>query len=109
MRIKDEFEIRECFELEPGCPTLTVSTPFRETMLPWSSFTSGEWVRDKVILEFGQQGAVQIVGQNLREIWRAAQMQELRLIRPSRDTDNGNCRIESLSNVAFELEDDIPF
>jgi len=112
MRLRDEFEVRECYEVEPGCPTLTVVWLSKQTMIPWSRFTSGEFTPDNLTLQFGAKTSVVIRGKNLEEIWRAAQMQDLRLIRPSKESDNGKCRILSLViEVPKEddTEDDIPF
>ncbi|WP_411845635.1 hypothetical protein AAFN60_18630 [Roseibacillus persicicus] len=116
MRIKDEFEIRECFETEPGCPTLTIVQQVKETMIPWNRFSVGEFARDKVLLHFSGKLVVSIRGSNLEEVWRAAQMNDLRLIRVSQESDNGRCRILALvieepKEEEEEVcdEDEIPF
>ena len=114
MRIKDEFEIRECFETEPGCPTLTIVQQVKETMIPWNRFSIGEFARDKVLLHFSGRLVVSIRGSNLEEVWRAAQMHDLRLIRASQDSDNGKCRvlalvIEEPQEEEASEDDEIPF
>ncbi len=114
MRLKDEFEIRECFEIEPGCPTLTIAQQVKETMLPWNRFTTGEFARDKVSLYFTGKIVVSIRGNHLEEIWRAAQMHDLRSVRASQDSDNGKCRvlalvIEEPQEEEASEEEEIPF
>ena len=108
MSLKDEFEIRECFEIEPGCPTLTVVWLVKETMIPWSRFSSGEYIPDQISLEFGDKLSVVIKGRDLDEVWRAAQMHDLRLIRASEEKDRGKCRILSIS-IKAPKDDDIPY
>ena len=96
MRLKDEFEVRECFEVEPGCPTLTVVWLSKETMIPWNQFSQGEFTPGEIALMFGSRLTVKICGDDLEEIWRAVQMQDLRRIRPTEEADNGKSRVLTL-------------
>lgn len=112
MRLKDEFEVRECYEVEPGCPTLTVVWLVKETMIPWNQFTLGEFTPDKIVLQFGTKLSVEICGKDLEELWRASQMQDLRMVRPSQESDNGKCHVLSIVievPTEEEGEDEIPF
>jgi hypothetical protein len=96
MRLSDEFEVRECFDLEPGCPTLTVVLDEGESMLPWSRFESGEYTDSRIDLFFGEKTVVVIEGESLRKIWEAVQLQDLRQVRLSRESDNGQSQVTSL-------------
>ena len=112
MRLKDEFEVRECYEVEPGCPTLSVVWLSKETMIPWHQFSQGELTPGEIELNFGPRLSVKIRGKGLDELWRASQMQELRMVRPSQESDNGKCHVRSIS-IEVPKEDDegdeIPF
>ncbi|MDA7865146.1 hypothetical protein N9062_01735 [Akkermansiaceae bacterium] len=114
MRLKDEFEVRECYEVEPGCPTLTVVWLSKETMIPWNQFSQGEFTPGEIVLTFGPSFTVKISGEDLEEIWKASQMQDLRSVRASQETDNGKCRVLTLDievphDEDDEDEDEIPF
>jgi hypothetical protein len=113
MRINDEFEVRDCFEVEPGCPTLTVVWLSKETMIPWNQFSQGEFTPGEITLKFGPTLTVRISGEELEEVWRAAQMQDLRRIRPTQESDNGKCRVLTLEletpPAGENDEDEIPF
>jgi hypothetical protein len=116
MRLKDEFEVWECYEVEPGCPTLTVVWLSKETMLPWNQFSQGEFTPGEIALKFGSRLTVKICGDDLEEIWRAAQMQDLRRVRPTEESDNGKCRVLTLevevpseAEEGAEDDDEIPF
>jgi len=116
MRLKDEFEVRECYEVEPGCPTLTVVWFSKETMIPWNQFSQGECTPGEIVLKFGPSFTVKICGENLDEIWRASQMQDLRAVRPTEESDNGKCRVLTLEieiphdeDKEAEDDDEIPF
>lgn len=108
MRLKDEFEIRECYETEPGCPTLTIVLPDKETMVPWSQFSGGELLEEKISLHFGPSFYLHIHGTELEELWRVLQMQDLRRIRPSEESDNGSCQVSALTiEVPTEANDEV--
>jgi hypothetical protein len=72
-----ELESDEPYEVASGCPTITFDLEGESLMLAYSSFVSGSFKGDRIELIF-QEWRVEIEGENLGEVWKLLQMQDVR-------------------------------
>ena len=93
-----ELKSVEPYEVAPGCPTISFDLADGSLMLGYSSFASGQFVGGKIELGF-QEWRIEIEGDNLAEVWRLLQMQDIRGVRRSESDSEGEakgCRIRSI-------------
>jgi len=79
MALKDEFTNEECFKVEDGTPTLTVQQETHQWMVSWIHFRHAIWQGEIISLHF-QGWLVVIQGRNLKELWEALQLQQVRFV-----------------------------
>ena len=95
-----ELKSDEPYEVAPGCPTLTFNLGNESLMFPYSSFVSGSFKVCRILLLF-QEWRIEIEGDNLAEVWRLLQMQDLRGLRASsngdRDCGSRECQIREIT------------
>lgn len=90
MILNDEQE--ECFETELGVPTLTVENPGHQRMIGYSSFLDALMEGNRITVRF-RDWLVVITGESLETLWKQFQMQDVRVIRPSKVNPQHGCRI----------------
>lgn len=78
----EELRSDEPYEVAAGCPTITFELADGSLMLGYSSFASGQFKGGRIELGF-QDWRIEIEGDNLTEVWRLLQMQDLRAVRLS--------------------------
>jgi len=64
-------------------------------MLPWSAFQQGVFEKDTVVLKFNGL-EIEVGGRDLRELWQAVQLQDVRVIRILQEVAQGDCHVQSL-------------
>lgn len=100
-----ELKSEEPYEVAPGCPTISFDLGGESLMLSYSSFASGKFKGDWIELIF-QEWRVEIEGENLGEVWKLLQMQDLRVICLSSEKCDGRlgtCEIRKV--VATKLDE----
>ena len=70
-------EVEDCFEVDPGTPTLTVILNESARMIPYHSFIGATREQSSIRIEF-DRWELEIEGANLASLWRALQLQEVR-------------------------------
>lgn len=103
MALRDDFAEQECFAKERGTPTLTIEEDGKQLMVPWISFQQAHWEGEKIELQFSAW-RVDLVGNNLRELWTGLQMQSVISIRKSRNTEASGCVIRALVATAVNID-----
>jgi len=90
MRIEEE-----CFDTETGTPTLTVVLDDREKMVPYVSFRDADKQGDCITIRF-HDWIITVTGKSLASLWQQFQMQDVRVIRKSREDVSDDCRITGI-------------
>ena len=80
MRNELQLEEEEAYETLPGCPTLTFPLQNFEQALPYYSFKSANYQKDRIVIEF-EAGTLTISGASLSELWRHLQVQDVRSVK----------------------------
>jgi hypothetical protein len=100
-----ELKSDEPYEVAPGCPTISFDLGDESLMLAYSSFASGNFKGGRIELIF-QEWRIEIDGENLGDVWKLLQMQDLRLVRLSSgkcDGSHGICKVRKI--VATKLDE----
>lgn len=101
----EELRSDEPYEIAAGCPTITFELADGSLMLGYSSFASGQLKGGRI--ELGFQGwRIEIEGDNLTEVWRLLQMQDIRGVRRSEpeEEETKGCRICSIKAEKEQTE-----
>ncbi len=85
----------ECYEVETGTPTLTVELDGEERMIGYSGFRDAVKKGDNITIRF-HDWQVTIEGESLAPLWEQFQMQDIRVIRRSRNPAEGECSIKHI-------------
>jgi len=95
-------EIRECFEVETGTPTLTVELPEQQRMIPYNNFETAQFKSGGQIVMLFAEWILEIRGEHLAGLWEQYQMQDERIIRVSDNPEDDDCRISHLKLISRE-------
>ncbi|MEO0510815.1 MAG: hypothetical protein AAF065_13265 [Verrucomicrobiota bacterium] len=100
MTEEPKLENNDAYQLAPGCPTFTADGGPNQRAFPYHSFTYGDYFqcsdRHQIDLYFGEDFVVNIYGHNLDELWGYFQMQEVRSVRCSTDSEKCEVRVTEL-------------
>lgn len=93
MKLSDELD--ECFETELGTPTLTVENSGHHRMIGYGSFCDALMDGNRITIRF-RDWIVIVTGESLATLWKQLQMQDVKLIRPSKVKPQHGCRIANI-------------
>lgn len=96
-----ELKSDEPYEVAPGCPTISFDLGGESLMLAYSSFARGKFKGDRIDLIL-QEWRIEIEGENLGEVWKLLQMQDLRCLMLSSKTGVGAervCKIRKITAI----------
>ena len=95
----------DCYEIEVGCPTLTLVLASEERMFPYSGFAWGRFEEAAIELGF-EEWTIHILGRDLAGLWRALQLHDVRWIRARQEHDaeisSGDCLVTEVRLVAVD-------
>lgn len=98
-----ELKSDEPYEVAPGCPTISFDFGDESLMLAYSSFASGNFKGDRIWLIF-QEWSIEIEGENLGEVWKLMQMQELMVLKTSSQPNDpkSGCQISKITVIKLD-------
>jgi len=94
-------ESKECYELEPGTPTLTLERRSLQRMIPYSSFGDAIFLENHITLRF-HDWVVEINGTSLEGLWQHFQMQDVRVVRTVPGEPEFGSVVNSINITAVE-------
>lgn len=91
-----------CFETETGTPTLTIVLPNEQRMISYCGFRDAVMNGKSITIRF-HDWTICIEGKSLDPLWEQFQMQDVRVLRLSREQVEAECRIKRITLEEGEL------
>lgn len=106
MALKDDFDEEACFTTKPGAPTLTIEEGEKQVMVPWINFHHAIWQGERIELHF-QDWRVDVLGNDLEDLWNEVQRQRVLTICKSKETQSSGCFVRYLAVTAIDKKQEI--